>query len=394
VSASWELREGHVLDRLGEMDDESVHCCITSPPYFGLRDYGTGTWVGGDEACDHLAPMPGGTKASTLGEYDNGLTDASIEQKVTDRRAQYSEECRKCGATRVDEQIGLEPTPDEYVAKLVDVFREVARVLRDDGTLWLNLGDSYARSAGPRHGNFGRSAKGIGLPEDRDSRRAKPWAKSKDLLGIPWIVAFALRADGWYLRSEIIWHKPNPMPSSAADRPTVAHETVFLLAKSERYFYDAVAIRDPGESYRVKSPDGWDTSSGAHGEIHCNGREKGERRDELRSGANKRSVWTVATRPYPDAHFATFPPRLIEPMVLAGCPGQCCSSCGAPWERLTETTYENPGNRTTNGPRSTERKHLEHGSAGYDQRLEKHVATLGWQPTCEHEESTGGGSRA
>lgn len=401
---TWELRIGGALELLRDMPEESVHCCITSPPYFNLRDYGTGVWVGGDEGCDHMR--------RDLADNDNlSRPPASSRGGGASRKGadhlQYGSVCGKCGAERVDDQIGLEDTPEEFVEKLVEIMAEVKRVLRDDGTVWLNLGDSYARSAGPRHGNFGRSAKGIGIPENRDTRRQKAWAKSKDLLGIPWMVAFALRSAGWYLRAEIIWAKPNPMPASVRDRPTVAHETVFLLAKSERYYYDAEAIREPsvgttdhdltGTARRgvpgqpdssgnrpSKMPAGWATHAGAHGSIHTDGREKGGGgASTIRPGRNKRSVWTVAPRPYPNAHFATFPVELIEPMVLAGCPRETCAECGAPLQRLVEVSYENPGNRSTNGPRSTERKHLEHGSAGYDQRLEKSTRTVGWEATCD-----------
>ncbi|HXJ92650.1 MAG TPA: site-specific DNA-methyltransferase [Terriglobia bacterium] len=260
ISSSF-LLEGDALARLSEMDAGAVNCCITSPPYFGLRDYGQ------------------------------------------------------------EGQIGLEATPDEYVARLVGVFAEVKRVLRDDGTLWLNLGDSYAGGGNgsrdperwpkqSRSNNGDRikyAKKGTGL-------------KDKNLLGIPWMVAFALRADGWYLRSEIIWAKPNPMPESVTDRPTKAHEQVFLLSKSRSYYYDSEAIREPDL--------GTDHPRTVHLEASLEpsnglvGPHAGIRTAEGRNGAgrNKRSVWTVATQPYPDAHFATFPPKLIEPMVLAGCP--------------------------------------------------------------------------
>ncbi len=239
-------------------------------------------------------------------------------------------------------QLGLEPTPDAYVQALVAVFREVRRVLREDGTLWLNLGDSYA-GVGAQTG--GTNSKERGKRAERMFKPGILWGdvglKPKDLVGIPWRVAFALQADGWYLRSDIIWHKPNPMPESVTDRPTKAHEYLFLLAKSDRYYYDAEAISEPAKSVTTKMPDGWDTGPGAHGAFHRNGREKGRKTDKQRghgcrhagfndrwdgmekaeqqSGrSNKRDVWTVATAPFPEAHFATFPPDLIKPCVLAG----------------------------------------------------------------------------
>jgi DNA modification methylase len=280
MSVSWEIREGDVLDRLVELEDGSVHCCITSPPYYHLRDYG------------HVG------------------------------------------------QIGLEETLDEYVATLVRVFAEVKRVLRPDGTLWLNLGDSYAGSWGAQ--SRGAPDNGTSTIDGAEKRDGSPLSgrqiasapkgsrtgtireagcKPKDLYGIPWMVAFALRADGWYLRRDIIWGKPNPMPESTTDRPTTAHEYVFLLSKSPIYYYDAEAIREPFDApdgprgRLLKQRPGVDVKGGnqASGEQFSGYLRNG--------GRNKRSVWTVATSPYPEAHFATFPPKLIEPMVLAGSPG-------------------------------------------------------------------------
>jgi DNA modification methylase len=292
---------------------------------------------------------------------------------------QYRDVCKKCGAVRVDEQIGLEETPEAYVEKLVSVFREVRRVLADDGTLWLNLASSYAGSGkgigdsksnnksngssrgvkiGSAHGDSGHTS-GVTPP---------PGYKAKDLIGIPWMTAFALRADGWYLRSEIIWHKSNPMPESVTDRPTKAHEQLFLLSKSPRYYYDAKAILEPLTdtsvsrlSQDVQNQKG---SARANGGAKTNGNMKavhknllpdGQRPHSMHlaraehaklkgtgqafggdghsgyydadgnllvnpNGRNKRTVWTVATQPYSGAHFATYPPALIEPCIKAGCP--------------------------------------------------------------------------
>lgn len=262
------LLTGDCRTILPTLPDGSVQCCITSPPYFGLRDYG------------HAA------------------------------------------------QIGLEPTPDAYVAEMVSVFREVRRVLADDGVLWLNLGDSYAGSgkggnpADSPHqkqrtnsgsltviGNTAREAANTRGPGDDRLFGAKP----KDLLGIPWRVAFALQADGWYLRADIIWHKPNPMPESVTDRPTKAHEYVFLLTKSARYFYDAAAISEPSvEPDRKRA----DRIGGASHEERGQHSEGG-----LFVGSatrNARSVWTITTKPYKGAHFATMPPELAERCILAG----------------------------------------------------------------------------
>lgn len=232
--------------------DESVNCVVTSPPYWGLRDYG------------------------------------------------------------VSGQLGLEPTPDEYVAHMVEVFREVRRVLRKDGTCWLNLGDSYAGSGkGPTgHNGIGNQTQRQGF----DSPKAviPPGLKPKDLVGIPWMVAFALRADGWWLRSDIIWHKNNPMPESVTDRPTKAHEYVFLLTKSARYFWDAKAVAEPAESGR------WPGIGPQHGKE----RDRNEKYEPMDAHPtrNCRSVWTIATSPYKGAHFATMAPKLAERCILAGCP--------------------------------------------------------------------------
>ena len=296
----------------------SAQCCVTSPPYFGLRDYG----------CDG--------------------------------------------------QIGIEPTPADYIAKIVNVFREVWRVLRDDGVLWLNLGDSYANdakwggSSGGKHVQALHGNTGIG--------RGKKYTglKPKDLLGIPWRVALALQSAGWYLRQDIIWHKPNPMPESVTDRCTKAHEYLFLLTKSERYYFDADAIKEAAVSTgaaasfkRTKSKRA-DPIVGQRVGTHRPDRDEGMSRDTR----NRRSVWTVATKPYSGAHFAVFPPALIEPCVLAGSSERGgCPHCGAAWSRQTERT-----------PMVIERSERTHG-LGQTRSSGKMVSpasttTLGWAPTC------------
>lgn len=253
---------GDVREMLATLPDESVNCVVTSPPYWGLRDYGT----------------PG--------------------------------------------QLGLEPTPEEYVASMVAVFREVRRVLRADGTLWLNLGDSYAGSRTGEQGVNGQMAdREVSKHRGRiaDTKIA-PDLKPKDLVGIPWRVAFALQADGWWLRSDVIWSKPNPMPESVTDRPTKAHEYVFLLSKSARYWYDAEAIKEPaiheGRIVKATGEDAQNNQKGEHGRTASGFTNH----DTLVTNRNKRTVWTVATQPYSEAHFATFPEELIKPCVLAGCP--------------------------------------------------------------------------
>jgi DNA modification methylase len=320
---SWEIRQGRNLDRLAEMPDESVQTCITSPPYWGLRDYGTATWDGGDSECDHLA----GPLASDKSKLNSGKGPAETDKVRTFGVPFRDGRCGKCGATRTDSQLGLEATPEEYVENMVKVFREVRRVLRDDGTLWLNLGDSYMGGGG---GNYGS---GISTASDHGqhltnvrNRRAfieNTGLKPKDLVGIPWRVAFALQADGWYLRSDIIWHKPNPMPESVTDRPTKAHEYLFLLTKSPRYYYDADAIREVAVVHdraegRIKPGGDYELGAGRNDFATERSTTKGFGANE--AGRNKRTVWTVTTKPFSGAHFAVFPPDLIEPCVLAGCP--------------------------------------------------------------------------
>jgi DNA modification methylase len=268
MAEDWNVVQGDVLTTLPTLEAESVHCCVTSPPYWGLRDYG------------------------------------------------------------VEGQLGLEPTPDEYVAKMVAVFREVRRVLRDDGTLWLNLGDSYAATT-KGSGGPDSSSTLVGTKAEHNGQRMTPRKmllgslKPKDLVGIPWRVAFALQADGWYLRQDIIWHKPNPMPESVRDRCTKAHEYIFLLAKSERYYYDAEAV---GEETSARTLERDRYTRGGNNKaigVYTSGARKDNntaRHINHSSTRNRRSVWTVTTKPYKGAHFATFPPKLIEPCILAGCP--------------------------------------------------------------------------
>lgn len=307
---------GDCIDMMRTLPDKSVHTCVTSPPYFGLRDYG------------------------------------------------------------VDGQIGLDETPGEFIVRLVEVFREVRRVLRDDGTAWVNMGDSYASNAGgyDETGSRGTTScpsisKGTMAAVVKNRRRTPATGlKPKDLMGMPWRLAFALQDDGWYLRQDIIWHKPNPMPESTRDRCTKAHEYIFLLSKSRRYHCDMEVIREPaiygatptgvgfGHGFdavtkpRATVPTGWDTSTGdgGHGAFHKEGAERARRdsfkRDDSKreqaipgqnkgthrpdrkestwdtATRNKRSVWTVATHSFKEAHFATFPPDLIRPCVLAGAP--------------------------------------------------------------------------
>lgn len=355
------ILQGDALAVLKTLPEGSVNCCVTSPPYFGLRDYGTGTWEGGSAGCDHKHPPFGGPlESSTL--------VGTHHREGFGPDGQYRQRCGKCGARRVDAQLGLEATPDEYVERMVEIFREVRRVLRSDATLWLNLGDSYSGSGV----NDGTVSPGLSKAAKRGHPVRRPGAtarwncplKPKDMVGIPWRVAFALQADGWWLRRDLIWHKPNPMPESVTDRPTSAHEYLFILAKSQRYYYDGDAIAEPlqsGASDLRKMAESLPRIGGKHKElddplnkasgltnvgrkravggrirsgnlqrdIPLNGNRRGIRDNHIGRGVpwedvtgtrNARSVWTIATTPFSGAHFATFPEALVEPCIMAGCP--------------------------------------------------------------------------
>ena len=325
-----EIRQGCCLDVLPTLPEKSVQCCVTSPPYWALRDYGT------------------------------------------------------------EGQLGLEKTPEEYVANMVEVFRQVKRVLRDDGTLWLNLGDSYAGNWGAQsrgqENNYrnstisGNQIKAAPITTHTGSVKDTPNLKPKDLVGIPWLVAFALRADGWYLRSDIIWHKPNPMPGSQQDRPTTSHEYLFLLSKSQRYFYDQEAIREPASS-PVGTGVGWNNTRERSPRDRRNGDDRHCDHERDCKQRTKRSVWTIPTQPYSAAHFATFPEKLVEPSILAGTSEEgCCAACGAPYERVTEKETirrERPADRTERHEQGEGVNACGNTVAGVD------VKTVGWQRTCD-----------
>jgi DNA modification methylase len=326
------LYVGDVIEVLSGLPDESVHCCVTSPPYWGLRDYGT------------------------------------------------------------EGQIGLEATPELFVAAMVDVFREVRRVLRRDGTCWLNLGDSYNSAASnQRNELIGGWDAGMGRSTTIDKN-----LKPKDLCGIPWRVAFALQADGWYLRSDIVWSKPNPMPESVTDRPTKAHEYVFLLTKSAKYHFDQEAVREANTSpeqldhnlryAKVYDGPSTDPANGQPGNVNNGGIHS---RPGTAAGRNIRSVWEIATQPYPQAHFATFPEALPERCIKAGTSERgCCPECGAPWVReverdagVAEASERPKRTRGMDSPTST-LSLSGNGSREWEKRGTK-VATTGWTPSCD-----------
>lgn len=345
------ILQGDCIEGLKNIPDKSVDCCVTSPPYFGLRDYGT------------------------------------------------------------TEQIGLEETPELFIEKLTEVFTEVKRILKKEGTLWLNLGDSYWGGKGQsatqspeeavkrnkeglaitsEHQQLG--GKGYTRPTDKKHLSIKP----KDLVGIPWMVAFALRSSGWYLRQDIIWHKPNPMPESVTDRCTKSHEYIFLMSKSKQYYYDADAIKTPiledkgpqtfgGKKARESQMNGGDPRNGHRSDKNSQlgkvwkpkgyeHRGTGDQKLTGHSGnfdsdgnligdgmANKKSVWTVTTKPFSEAHFATFPQDLIVDCIKAGCPEFVCNKCGRARERIVENEYKIHENWY--GDKSKESKHSR-GKAG------------------------------
>jgi DNA modification methylase len=305
------LYTGDAISVLKSLPDESVQTCITSPPYFGLRDYGTGQWEGGDPDCDHT----GSVKLSQENpkSWKQNTNKGSLGVRLGN--------CA-CGAIRIDDQIGLEPTLQEYIDKLVDVFRQVRRVLRDDGTLWLNLGDSYASSSNTGGTNSLQGASSRVAAMNDHKRQIPIGLKPKDLIGVPWRVALALQADGWYLRQDIIWHKPNPMPEPVQDRCTKAHEYIFLLSKSRKYYFDVEAIQERSINagrIQVTTEKGFARSAAGLG-IKPTGNAIPGTLVEIKENRNKRSVWTVTNHSYKEAHFATYPPELITPCVMAGCP--------------------------------------------------------------------------
>ena len=333
------ILQGDCREVLKTLPAESVHCVVCSPPYWGLRDYGTGTWEVGDHGCDHMRSYGSNMAKSTLTSAGIGATVEGAASKA--HASMYRALCGKCGASRVDRQLGIEPTPEEHVANMVDVFREVRRVLRLDGTCWINYGDLYANngcgggSVFDNGRNDGRTFYEKDKVRGREATklsRIPSGLKPKDLVGMPWRVAFALQADGWWLRSDIIWSKLNPMPESVTDRPTKSHEYVFLLTKSARYFYDAEAVRETAEYGRCEQPSKtWDRCGGSRVKGTTKGRDPS-------AGRNLRSVWTIATHAYSEAHFATFPPKLAETCIKAGTSEKgCCPACGAPWVRMVKT---------------------------------------------------------
>jgi len=316
-----EIIKGDCLQSLKKLEDQSINTCVTSPPYWGLRDYGTAEWEGGDPDCDHVA-NPNATKKMGNEEFNKNRPS----RESTKTKGYYEKECPKCGAIKKDSQLGMEDTPEEFVDNLVKVFREVKRVLRDDGTVWLNLGDSYGQQKGKGFNANAKEGYIVSRRKELQKKQGNINVKTnlppKNLIGIPWRVALALQQDGWYLRQDIIWHKPNPMPESVKDRCTKAHEYIFLLSKSPKYYFDNEAIKEDcvGKDERKWADSYEKAGSIKQGETNANIKRTKRYSKDGSFKRNKRSVWTVTTKPFKGAHFATFPMDLIKPCVLAGCP--------------------------------------------------------------------------
>lgn len=408
MTRNFSIHQGHVLDVLKGMESESVHCVVTSPPYFGLRDYGVepAVWDSTVE-CEH--DWADNVRVNPNGSGGQGEASAKQHTNVGSNAFDYETRSIKssfclCGAWRGC--FGLEPTPSLYVQHTVQIMREVRRVLRPDGTLWLNLGDSYAGS----WGNYGGQNCGNGMRRER--------LKAKDLCMIPARVALALQGDGWWLRSDVVWAKQNCMPESVTDRPTRSHEYIFLLTKSARYFYDAAAIKEPaiydvdgtGTAARKARQTGSNKSmptseragirpAGLKDNRNFNGKngdkQRGhsrrhdgfndhwdlmEKMEQCTGYRNKRDVWTIAPAQFPDAHFAVFPTKLIEPCILAGTSQRgVCAECGAPLARTVARTGAIHKREPAHVPNNTVTKV---DSTGWKPAT---MDTDEWQRSCKHE---------
>ncbi len=363
---------GDALEILKQSPSESVQMCVTSPPYWGLRSYG---------------------------HYEMQQIWGTIEDFVPPKKHKNRWKIRllwraaeRGGVMSPNKKtwigaLGLEPTPELYIQHMVQIFRELRRVLRNDGTLWLNIGDSYCSTApGTNAPPLRQEGVLSGVKESTANARINyrnqtpDGMKPKDLVGIPWMLAFALRADGWYLRSDIIWHKPNPMPESVTDRPTKAHEYIFLLTKSAKYYYDAEAIKikGSGNKWGKYSNLKYGDMQGIKGKMQSTKSLTKDEYLEKYQTVNKRTIWTVPTQPMPQAHFATFPEKLIESCILAGTSAKgCCVECGSPWERVVDykANYEKrePAHTPNNCPTKVD-------STGWKPPT---INQLGWQPTCK-----------
>lgn len=405
---------GDCRETMRKMPGASVQCVVTSPPYLGLRHYKIPPSVwGGDSACEHDWDDGANKYEGHRGKRGQVAQTKWQKQDTHPNNAKMDVKeatCTKCGAWLGC--LGLEPSPKQYVEHLVEVFREIRRVLRPDGVAWLNLGDSFAASGGSHAGRddnqVGVGAKAAHEAGQADAGRRIPptGCKPKDLIGVPWMVAFALRDDGWYLRSEIIWAKANCLPESVTDRVTRSHEQIFMLTKEPRYYYDRHAILEPfadSSLQRVTQPNfenqtGGPKDYGATGEGSANRsirRSLENVRDNILGGGgrNKRSVWTIPSEPTPEAHFATFPSKLVEPCILASTSERgACPKCGAPLERIVDRddTVPQTERRRKLAQSAVARNVVSGGiskstlgaGTGGDVPATKNT-TIGWQPTCE-----------
>ena len=351
---------GDVMEEIKKITDSSVDCIITSPPYYGLRDYGTASWEGGNKACDHALP--------------NYERDSKNPEVVGHMLRHDMGNCHKCGAKRIDSQVGLEDTPEKYINKLVEVFRECRRILKPTGVCWLNLGDSYEGN-NSRASNGGRA--GFGVERGGVYFKGGQGLKPKDQMLIPHRVAMALQDDGWWVRDTIIWSKPNPMPSSCEDRCTNAFEYVFQLTKNQTYFFDNVAIKEEcvtcDDSNRDRDNSKLNNTPGR-------AKMKGLKTNNYLM-RNKRNVWTIATQPFKEGHFAVMPEELVRQCILAGSSEKgCCPDCGEPWVRIIESNQikrERPNEYIKrNGEKGTGNS-INQTIAGVETK------TIGWEANCE-----------
>lgn len=361
-----------VLTFLRQLPPDSIDCCVSSPPYFGLRDYGTDRWEGGDPNCQH--------------RVGNQVQDSKAPGAITSgmRPGVDASTCKLCGAQRVGSQIGLEATPQAYVERLVDVYREVRRVLKPSGTVWINLGDSYAND--DKWGGYSTNKQAyMGDAINGARTRRKTGLKPKDRMLMPARVAIALQDDGWWIRDEIVWHKPNPLPASVTDRTTTAHEMVYMLTKRARYWYDQEAIREPSND--PSDVRGVRTSLDVYQNRAVKQRIATINPETAKAYPmrNCRSVWTIATEPLPFEHFAAFPSALPRRCILAGCPEQVCSVCGKPYVRITERQFVPQQDvsleRGMKNAPGLKPMYKDNGWVDTP-RGTTAVQTLSWQPTC------------
>ncbi len=396
---NWEVIIGNARQSLQSIPSDSVQCCVTSPPYFGQRDYSTAHQVwGGDLFCDHewgdeikIDTRGLQTDASGIQKYPGTL----VGPQWPDLRGKARGNFCRCGAWQGE--FGTEPTPQLYTEHLVEIFREVRRVLRPDGCVFLNLGDSYATDNGGKHKSGIQGTNKGSLSDVPRNNYSASGIPRKNLIGIPWMAAFALRNDGWILRSEICWHKKNSMPESVTDRPSRAHEHIFMLTKSAKYYYDLVAVAEPAT---CRTPGNQNHKGKA-------AYEGGDEKHRTKAGLsdvpagetrNLRSVWSLSSEPYKGAHFAVFPSEIPRRAIKsATSEGGCCSSCGTPYQRLIKKTRvpTRPGNDSKVNRASDKEASPYNGHNGDvvgNRDPRRHVTrteTIGWKSGCKCVDETG-----